>query len=120
MIRKAGRIGLLLVLPWLHGCGEPRADTSSPEASFRSLRVMYRSMPPARRVPLEWAVELVSSDDLNDKVRRMAFANEGDAIAVPPAALNGKTADAIIALAMDRCAHEDRDFPICHDPRRPH
>jgi hypothetical protein len=81
---------------------------------------MYESLPPSRRITLRWAVELVSSDDLNDMVRRTVFATSVDAVPPHQSALNGKTADEIVTLAMDRCAHEDRDFPICHDPRRPH
>lgn len=70
MSRWGRLLVLIVVLPGLHGCGGPRADTSSPEASFTSLRTMYAALPANRRDELRWALEVVASDELNDRVRR--------------------------------------------------
>jgi hypothetical protein len=107
---------LLIVLPGLHGCGGPRADTSSPEASFTSLRAMYAALPASRRDELRWAVEVVGSDELNDRVRRAAFGEIASIGDRGRSALDGRTAAQIVALARERCAGQDHAYPICHDP----
>jgi len=115
-MKRSARLLVLMLLPALHGCGEPRADTSSPETSFTSLRAMYAALPADRRDELRWAVEVVASDELNDRVRRTAFGEIGDIGDAGRSALDGRTAAQIVALARERCAGQDHAYPICHDP----
>lgn len=114
-MKRSTHLLALMLLPALHGCGEPRADTSSPAPSFTSLRAMYAALPVGRRDELRWAVEVVASDELNDRVRRAAF-GEGGGIGDPGrSAMDGRSAFLIVALAHERCAGEDREYPICRD-----
>ncbi|MGN6237141.1 hypothetical protein [Dyella sp.] len=44
-MKRSTHLLALVLLPALHGCGEPRADTASPATSFDSLRAMYAALP---------------------------------------------------------------------------
>lgn len=115
-MKRSARLLALILLPALQGCGEPRADTSSPEASLTSLRAMYAALPADHRDELRWPVEVVASDELNDKVRRTALGEIGDIGEAGRSMLDGRTAAQIVAMARERCAGEDRAYPICRDP----
>jgi hypothetical protein len=115
-MKRSTHLLALMLLPALHGCGEPRADTSSPEASFTSLRAMYAALPAERRDELRWAVEVVASDELNERVRRAAFGETGGIGDAGRSVLDGRTATQIVALARERCAGQDHAYPICRDP----
>lgn len=115
-MKRSTRLLALMLLPALHGCGETRADTASPATSFTRLRAMYAALPAGRRDELRWAVEVMASDELNDRVRRAAFGEKGGIGDPGRSAMDGRTASEIVALARERCPGEDRGYPICRDP----
>ncbi|MGN6237140.1 hypothetical protein [Dyella sp.] len=58
----------------------------------------------------------MASDELNDRVRRAAFGEKGGIGDPGRSAMDGRTASEIVALVRERCAGEDRGYPICRNP----
>jgi hypothetical protein len=108
MQRRYGHLAtcliVMLVMLSAAACGAPRIDTSSDEKMTASMERVRASLPPDRRARFDGAIAIVGMSNI-DLASAMADAMAGKTpsaermLGDTKAALNGKTADEIIAAA---------------------